>query len=114
MPMKWKRGFLELAVLGMLVGQSHAAGAYEAPLPLASVPGVQAPAWKTYSYSADGFSASFPSEPRFKKKTSDNQAGTAEMRVYVVEDSATMLFIGISIYGDEAKGTDPDALLQLR
>lgn len=72
----------------------------------------QTPAWKTYSYAADGFSAAFPSEPVLGRKNIDTQAGTFELRSYLVEGEQMALFIGVCDYGDKAAGSDPKTLLQ--
>jgi len=68
--------------------------------------------WKTYSYSTEGFSASFPSEPEAQKRNVDTQAGPFELRSYIVQNEAAALFVGICDYGEKVAGADPDLQLQ--
>jgi hypothetical protein len=72
----------------------------------------QTPGWKTYTYPADGFSASYPSEPGFQKKNVPTDAGTFELRAYLAEDGQSALFVGVCDYGSAAAGRDPGTLLQ--
>ena len=44
-----------------------------------------APDWQTYSYPADGFSASFPATPEESKQNVPTSAGTFELRGYTAE-----------------------------
>jgi len=68
--------------------------------------------WNSYSYPSDGFRASFPSEPQLQKSSVPTDAGTFELRAYLVEVSTGALFIGVCDYGGKTEGRDPDALLQ--
>jgi hypothetical protein len=45
----------------------------------------QSSAWKTYSYAADGFSISAPSEPTFDKQEIKGELATTEMHSYIVD-----------------------------
>jgi hypothetical protein len=81
-------------------------------LSLAAVLAAQAPEWKTYSYPADGFRASFPSEPELQKRSIPTEAGSFELRSYLVQDSAAVLFVGVCDYGAQIAGKDPDSVLQ--
>lgn len=78
----------------------------------AQTPAAQAQEWKTYSYPADGFSASFPSQPEESKRNVDTAAGTFELRSYIVDSGAVALFVGVCDYGATVQGQDPDTLLQ--
>ncbi len=68
--------------------------------------------WNSYSYPSDGFRASFPSAPQFQKSNVPTDAGTFELRAYLVEVSTGALFIGVCDYGGKTEGRDPDVLLQ--
>jgi hypothetical protein len=96
-----------LAVSLAFVGVAFAAPAQSPPV---STP-AQSSAWKTYSYAADGFSASFPSEPALQKQSVPTDAGTFELRAYVANDGDSALYIGVCDYGSTASNTDPDAIL---
>jgi hypothetical protein len=71
-----------------------------------------APEWKSYSYPADGFKASFPSIPEFQKSDVPTEAGSFELRAYRANIDQTTLYIGVSDFGTSAAGIDPDTLLQ--
>jgi len=72
----------------------------------------QTPDWKTYSYPADGFSASFPSAPEMTKKAVDTKVGPVELRSYIVTEGDTALFVGIADYRPQDITRTPDELLQ--
>jgi hypothetical protein len=72
----------------------------------------QAPNWQTYSYPADGFSASYPSVPDLQKKEIPTDAGTFEMRSYVGTDGDVAMFVAVCDYGNATAGKNPDDLLQ--
>lgn len=74
--------------------------------------GAQAAEWKSYSYPADGFQASYPSEPSLQTKNVDTQSGKFELHTYTVEVGDVALFIGVCDYGEKASGADPDSMLQ--
>lgn len=71
----------------------------------------QSPEWKTYVYPADGFSASYPSQPEMQKKNVPTDAGVFELRTYLVQDSSVALFVGVCDYGTSVAGKDPDVVL---
>jgi hypothetical protein len=79
--------------------------------PVAAAP-AQTADWKTYSFDAEGFSASFPTEPVKEKQPVTTDAGTFELRTYMAASDAVALYIGVCDYGDAAKGGDPDAILE--
>jgi hypothetical protein len=68
--------------------------------------------WKTYSYPADGFSASFPSMPEMQKRDVPTAAGSFELRSYIVAPSDSAIFVGVCDYGAATAGKDPDTELQ--
>jgi len=78
---------------------------------LAAALGAQAQQWKTYSYHADGFSASFPSEPQFSKRDVPTEKGSFELRAYLVEDGQAALFVGVCDYGSAISDRTPDQVL---
>jgi hypothetical protein len=88
------------------------AAALGAQTPSSQPTGAQTPNWETYSYSADGFSASFPAQPEESKRSVPTDAGTFELRAYVAEAGQVALFVGVCDYGTAAEGKDPDTLLQ--
>jgi hypothetical protein len=73
---------------------------------------VQTPEWKSYSYPADGFKASYPSEPEVQKRDVPTDAGSFELRSYIGEVAPVALFVGVCDYGQSAAGRDPEVLLQ--
>ena len=75
--------------------------------------GSTAPAaeWKTYTYSSDGFSASFPAEPQAQKQSVPTEAGAVELRAYLVTPGSAALYVGICDYGSAVAGRDPQAVL---
>jgi hypothetical protein len=75
----------------------------------------QAPNWQTYSYPADGFSASFPVQPEEQKQNVATAAGTFELRSYIGtigKDGEVAMFVGVIDYGNATAGKDPDDQLQ--
>jgi hypothetical protein len=74
--------------------------------------GAQAPEWKSYSYPADGFSASFPSEPGMQKKNVPTDKGSFELRAYLVEDGEAALFVGVCDYGSAISDRSSDQVLE--
>ncbi len=74
--------------------------------------GAQTPEWKSYSYPADGFSASYPSEPEQQKRDIPTDAGSFELRSYITQVSPVALFIGVCDYGSAAAGQEPAKMLQ--
>ena len=80
-------------------------------LALAAPLGAHAQQWKTYSYPADGFSASFPSEPQIQKKDVPTDKGSFELRAYLVEEGQAALFVGVCDYGSAISDRTPDQVL---
>jgi hypothetical protein len=74
--------------------------------------GAQTPEWKTYSYPADGFSVSLPSQPNIQKQNVPTDAGTFELRTYVVDVAPSGMMVGVCDYGSELAGKEPDSVLQ--
>lgn len=68
--------------------------------------------WKTYSYPADGFSASYPSAPEVQKRDVPTDAGSFELRSYIAQVGESALFVGVCDYGTQVAGKDPDVMLQ--
>jgi hypothetical protein len=97
-----------------LVALSFAAtlSAQTTPAAAAQTPAAPAPSWKTYSYPADGFSASFAFEPGEQKKNVPTDAGTFELRAYIAQDGEAAMFVGVCDYGAAASGRNPATLLQ--
>jgi hypothetical protein len=83
-----------------------------AAVPIAQPAAGQTPNWQTYSYSTDGFSASFPAQPEAQKKNVNTDAGTFELRSYIGMDGEVALFVGVCDYGNATAGKNPDDLLQ--
>jgi len=69
------------------------------------------PNWKSYSYPADGFSASFPFEPQFSKRDVPTEKGNFELRAYLVEDGQAALYVGVCDYGTAISDRTPDQVL---
>jgi hypothetical protein len=71
-----------------------------------------APAWQQHRYDSEGFSVSFPSEPKAEKQNVDTDSGPFELRSYLVIDGDVALYVGVCDYGAKAAGIDPDSMLQ--
>lgn len=69
------------------------------------------PEWKTYTYSSDGFSASFPSEPQMQKQSVPTDAGAFELRAYLATPGSAALYIGVCDYGSALAGQDQQTVL---
>jgi hypothetical protein len=70
-----------------------------AVMPGAQTLDAQANNWKTYSYPADGFSASYPSEPELQKTDIPTKTGSFELRSYMAQVAGVALFVGVCDYG---------------
>ena len=68
--------------------------------------------WNSYSFASEGFRASFPSAPEQQKRDVPTDAGSFELRSYLVQADPYALFIGVCDYGAQTNGKDPDVLLQ--
>lgn len=97
-----------------LVALSFAAtlSAQTTPAAATQTPAGPAPSWKTYSYPADGFSASFAFEPAEQKKNVPTDAGTFELRSYIAQEGEAAMFVGICDYGAAVSGRVPATVLQ--
>ena len=80
--------------------------------PAQAAPAAQVPDWKSYSFSTDGFSAVFPSEPVLQKKDVPTDAGSFQLRSYIAEVGQVALFVGVCDYGAATEGKDPEDMLQ--
>jgi hypothetical protein len=78
----------------------------------AAAAGAQTTEWKSYSYPADGFQASYPSAPEIQKRNIPTDAGTFELRSYIAQDGDVAMFVGVCDYGSQVTGKDPQVLLQ--
>lgn len=72
----------------------------------------QSEQWKSYSYAADGFSISAPSEPVLHKQDVPTEKGSFELRGYLVEIGDTACYVGVVDYGSAVNGRDPASVLQ--
>ena len=80
-------------------------------LAFAAALGAQAQQWQAYSYPADGFKASFPSEPQFSKRDVPTEKGSFELRAYLAQDGQAALFVGVCDYGSAISDRTPDQVL---
>ena len=69
--------------------------AVSAQTPAAAVPSTPPAVWTTYTYAAEGFSASFPAEPTLSKQNVPTDAGSFELRSYIVDRGSAALFVGV-------------------
>jgi hypothetical protein len=69
------------------------------------------PQLKTYSYQAEGFSASYPSEPHLTKITPPSTPDR-ELRLYFAQDAQTGLFVLVDDHDPLALVLDADAELE--
>jgi hypothetical protein len=77
----------------------------------AIVPTAIALDWKPYPYPADGFSASFPSQPKVANQDMMTDAGKFELRTYVSDEGAAEFIAAVCNYGQTAVGKDPEILI---
>ncbi|MGP8174830.1 MAG: hypothetical protein ACLP7O_09825 [Terracidiphilus sp.] len=76
-----------------------------------ATPSAPTPAWKSYSYPADGFSAVFPFEPSMQKKNVPTDKGSFELRAYLAQDGQAALFVGVCDYGSAIADRTADQVL---
>ena len=76
-----------------------------------ATPSAQTPAWKSYSYPADGFSAVFPFEPSMQKKNVPTDKGTFELRAYLAQEGEAAMFVGVCDYGSAVADRTADQVL---
>ena len=87
------------------------------PAPVLSVvkppatPATPTPEWKTYSYSSEGFSAAFPSQPTMQKQDVLIEKGSLEVRAYFATEGEAALLVEVCDYGSAVAGRDPDSVL---
>ena len=79
--------------------------------PAAASPTAMALDWKPYPYPADGFSASFPSQPKVQKQDILTDEGKFEMRTYDSDQGSAEFIAAVCDYGQTAQGKDPDTLI---
>ena len=84
---------------------------YAVVLCFATMLGAQTSEWKSYSYPADGFIASYPSEPQMSKKDVPTDKGSFELRAYLTEDGEAALFVGVCDYGSAISDRTSDQVL---
>ena len=77
----------------------------------AIVPTTIALDWKPYPYPADGFSASFPSQPKVEKQDIQTDTGKFQLRTYVSDEGQAEYIAAVCDYGQTAAGKDPDTLI---
>ena len=97
-----------VSMVALAFAASLSAQAYPAA---AKAPAAPAPNWKTYTYSADGFSASLPFEPQFSKRDVPTEKGSFELRAYLVEIGNAALYVGVCDYGSAISDRSPDQVL---
>lgn len=73
--------------------------------------GAQSSTWKTYSYPADGFSISAPSEPQLSSQNVPTDAGTFVVHLYASNAGTVALYVGRNDYGSAMNGRDPHTVL---
>jgi hypothetical protein len=71
----------------------------------------QAPQWKTVGSAADGFRASFPTEPEVGKDSVPVGSESFELHSYLSEVGSTALYIAVCDYGPTGAAADPATLL---
>jgi len=76
-----------------------------------AMPAAQAQEWKTYSYSSEGFSAAFPSQPTMQKQDVLIEKGSLEVRAYFATEGDAALLVEVCDYGSEVAGRNPDSVL---
>jgi hypothetical protein len=67
--------------------------------------------WKTYSYPAAGFSASYPNEPKLDEKKQDAPMGTILFTSHCTQAANADLCAAVIDQGPEATGLTPEVLL---
>lgn len=79
---------------------------------LAAFLNAQTEKWKTYKYPADGFQASFPSEPKLGQMRKEATMGSILLNSYCARISDTDLCVAVIDQGPEATGLSPETLLE--
>jgi hypothetical protein len=103
----WMASACILAALGVRTVNA------QAPAPQAAVtPAQPTPNWQTYSYPADGFSASYPATPQEAKQNRPEGAGTTELRDYEVDLGPAEFGVVVNDFGAAIGGHDPQSVLE--
>lgn len=79
---------------------------------LAAALSAQTDQWKSYKYPADGFRASFPSEPKLEKTQKEAKLGSILMNSYCAQIEETSLCVAVIDQGPEATGLTADMLFE--
>ena len=81
-------------------------------LTLSSIAPAQTASWKQYTFSDDGFAASYPLLPNTERKTVQTSAGVFELRSHTAQSGDTALIISDCDYGTAVAGkTSAEMLL---
>ncbi len=64
------------------------------------------------SFPTDGFRINFPREPELSKRSVPTDAGSFELRSYIVDEDTVAFFVGVCDYGDAVNGKDRSTILQ--
>jgi hypothetical protein len=78
---------------------------------LALMAPAQTAPWKQYSFSDDGFAATYPAAPDLQKKTVQTSAGEFELRSYNAQSGDTALIVAVCDYGNAVAGKTSDQML---
>jgi hypothetical protein len=79
---------------------------------LAVIAPAQTEPWKQYSFSDDGFAATYPSAPPdLQKKSVQTSAGYFEIRSYSAQTGETALIVAVCDYGNAVAGKTSDQML---
>ncbi len=107
---KMRRNFARRTAVSMMA-LSFAAVLAAQTTPAPTAPPAPTPDWKTYSYPADGFSASFPFVPTSQKQNVPTEKGSFELRAYLSPDGPSAVFVGVCDYGSAISDRTPDQVL---
>jgi hypothetical protein len=78
---------------------------------LAVIAPAQTDPWKQYSFSDDGFAATYPVPPDLQKKSVQTSAGEFELRSYSAQSGDTALIAAVCDYGNAVAGKTSDQML---
>ncbi len=67
--------------------------------------------WEAYKYPADGFRASFPSEPKVERNLKEAATGSLQMNSYCVHISNADLCVAVIDQGPQPTGLKPEEML---
>jgi len=84
---------------------------YAILLCLAGALNAQTAKWEAYKYPADGFRATFPSEPKVEQNTKEASAGSILMNSYCSRVSGAQLCVAVINQGSTPTGLTPQAML---